>query len=374
MAVTMADLAREAGVSQSTVSLALRNDSRLSAETKRRIQALAKKRHYQPDPALSALVAYRARTRPIGEYGKIAVLHDRTRTERWPVSLKQQIDGMREQANSLGYEIELFFVRPEEKCALQLSRMLYSRGIRGIILTAVRFPELQFSWKHFAAVVVGEYFSRPSLNHVKHHHTEAVTTTYDELRKLGYRKIGFVNIRVAEERKHYLYLGAYLKCLYLDGIAPASSPPFFYDENTDWTPLPWLKRHGFDAVMSMVPGQFLERLSASPISVPGVLGVAGYAIPAEGPDSHIAGCALDYRRMGAVAVDLLQAMLYRGQQGTPAENEHYDMLIRGNWRSGSTVRHVAGEAGLPAATSPAQGETTRRDRSRSKGRRRSDRA
>lgn len=340
----MKALAAEAGVSQSTVSLALRDDPRLRPETRSRIQALARKRGYRPDPVLSALVAYRSRTRAPGDYGKIGILHDWDQLDRLPLSFRQQIDGMSERAETLGYQTELFRVHPAEDRSLRLSRMLFSRGIRGIILASLRMPALLMDWKHFSAVVVGEYFSRPQLNHVGNHHASVLTTTYQELRKLGYRRIGFCNSIVSEERKHHLYLGAYLKCLYLDGIEPSRSPPFLYDSAGDWSPLPWLDQYGFDAVMSLVPSVFMEKLNGSVYTVPDRLGVAGYAIPLDAHPAPIAGCALDYHRIGAAAVDLLQTMLHRSQRGVPAENEHYDLLIRGQWREGASVMHAPNAA------------------------------
>src|SRR3954465_73494 len=62
--VTMAAVAKRAGVHVTTVSLALRNHPSLPVATRQRLQALAKEMGYQPDPALSSLVAYRSRTKP----------------------------------------------------------------------------------------------------------------------------------------------------------------------------------------------------------------------------------------------------------------------------------------------------------------------
>jgi hypothetical protein len=45
-------------------------------------------------------------------------------------------------------------------------------------------------------------------------------------------------------------------------------------------------------------------------------------------------------------VDLLQAMIHRGQRGVPAPDECYDVVVRGVWRPGSTVRPV--DKALPA--------------------------
>ena len=57
--VTLADVAKQAGVHTTTVSLALRNHPRLPEATRQRLRALAEKMGYTPDPAMQALVAYR---------------------------------------------------------------------------------------------------------------------------------------------------------------------------------------------------------------------------------------------------------------------------------------------------------------------------
>ncbi|MDR1283527.1 MAG: LacI family transcriptional regulator [Opitutaceae bacterium] len=336
--VTTASLAREAGVSQSTVSLALRDDPRVRESTRLRIRALADERGYIPDPALSALVAYRARTRAAGDFGKIAVLHDLDRKESgFPVPLRQQVAGMRERARRLGYDVELFRAHADQSRSMRLSSMLYARGIRGLILLALRMPTLVMRWEHFSAVVVGEYFSEPRLNHVNHHQGTILNTIYAELRSLGYRKIGFCNIGISEERKHHIYLGAYLKCLWLDGIPVEDSPPLFYDEATDWSPVPWIRRHRFDAVMTMFPAAFLEKLKGTRYRVPQDLGLAGYSIPLQDGEYPFSGYAIDHHRMGAAAVDTVQSMIHRGLRGVPRENELFDLFIRGQWVHGKTT-------------------------------------
>jgi len=62
--VTLSDIAVKAEVHVTTVSLALRNHPRLPEKTRRRIQALAKKMGYTPDPFLRALVSYRGKMMP----------------------------------------------------------------------------------------------------------------------------------------------------------------------------------------------------------------------------------------------------------------------------------------------------------------------
>ncbi len=60
-------IAAEAGLSPSTVSLALRNSPKIPAATKRRIQKIAKRLGYRPDGKLTELMSHlrlkRTRTR-----------------------------------------------------------------------------------------------------------------------------------------------------------------------------------------------------------------------------------------------------------------------------------------------------------------------
>jgi LacI family transcriptional regulator len=57
--VTLADVARAAGVHRTTVALALRNHPGLPGETLARLKTIARKMGYRPDPTLAALNAYR---------------------------------------------------------------------------------------------------------------------------------------------------------------------------------------------------------------------------------------------------------------------------------------------------------------------------
>jgi LacI family transcriptional regulator len=57
--VTQSDVARVAGVHNTTVSLSLRNCHSIPEATRKRIQAIADEMGYYPDPTLQALVAYR---------------------------------------------------------------------------------------------------------------------------------------------------------------------------------------------------------------------------------------------------------------------------------------------------------------------------
>lgn len=72
--VSLGDVAREAGVSRMTVSLALRENGRLQASTAERVRAVAKRLGYMPNPRLSQIMNETARTRHSGQSGTPAFL------------------------------------------------------------------------------------------------------------------------------------------------------------------------------------------------------------------------------------------------------------------------------------------------------------
>ena len=62
---TMADVAKAAGVSKNTVSLALRGSPRVSEETRKRIAGLATSMGYRLNPTVAHLMAQLRQTRAV---------------------------------------------------------------------------------------------------------------------------------------------------------------------------------------------------------------------------------------------------------------------------------------------------------------------
>ena len=72
--ITMRHVAERAGVTQATVSMALANHPRISAETRARIRALAERMGYQPNAYISVLMRARRRRRPVQDRPVLALV------------------------------------------------------------------------------------------------------------------------------------------------------------------------------------------------------------------------------------------------------------------------------------------------------------
>ena len=72
--VTLAEIARRAGVSVMTVSRALRKQSNISPQTQKRIQVIADELGYRPNPLVSALMTYRRAAKPVESHLSIGFI------------------------------------------------------------------------------------------------------------------------------------------------------------------------------------------------------------------------------------------------------------------------------------------------------------
>ena len=81
--VTLSDIARRVDLSVGAVSLAMRNHPSIPAKTARRVKRMAAIMKYQPDPAMSALAAYRTGLRIRRDFSVIALVSNWATADEW---------------------------------------------------------------------------------------------------------------------------------------------------------------------------------------------------------------------------------------------------------------------------------------------------
>ena len=72
--VTMKSIAAQAGVTQATVSMSLANNPRIPVTTRERIQAIARKLDYRPNPYVSTLMRIRRQGKPLKDKPALALV------------------------------------------------------------------------------------------------------------------------------------------------------------------------------------------------------------------------------------------------------------------------------------------------------------
>ena len=102
---SMQSIAKRAGVSCQTVSLALRNHPKISVETRTRIQKLADQLGYCPDPFVSSLMARIQSGKPVKQLGTLAFINSFTPSDnrRHSSIYTEFFEGAAERSRQCGY-------------------------------------------------------------------------------------------------------------------------------------------------------------------------------------------------------------------------------------------------------------------------------
>ncbi len=330
---TLQDIADRAGVSRMTVSLALRNDPRIAAKTRRRLQKLAEEMGYRRNPLVSVLMSNIRARREIKNRVLLAFIAHKDYRQS-PV-LANYMDGARNRAEELGYQLEPFWIDDKASKSRRLSRILFNRGISGLVVSPMPSPNqsLALEWSLFATAVIGHPLPGVPLNRAVHHQFQGISEALARLHDLGYRRPGLALSTEQDERVEHNWLGGFLahqRLLRFEKVPVLLAG--LWDRPTFSK---WFLRHRPDAIISMDENvlHWLEHLE---VKVPGDAGFAH--LNWEKELGEVAGIDQDSRSIGAGAVDLVVAQLHRNERGVPAGAKV--VLIEGKWHPAGTVRRI----------------------------------
>lgn len=327
---SLRELAARLGVSHATVSLALRNHPSISAATRERVQALAREMNYRGNILVSALLT-QVRRRQVNATGEvIALLFEGSGLQHVP-PLAPVWPEMRQRARQLGLKLELFPLGHRGKNSASVGRVLFNRGIRGIILAPMPLDllPLQIDWSQHAVVAIGYSFQQAELHRVANAHFGGLLTAYQKLSDAGYGRIGCVLRRDEDERARHYWQAAALCAPRLHG--GASIKPLMMPGEPDRKAFDvWFDRQRPDAVIANNPDYVVDWLRARGLRVPAD---AGYASLDLAKGSRLPGIRQQWSGICATAVDQLAGELARNEFGLPATPRV--TLIDGVWSEGA---------------------------------------
>ena len=334
---TQKDIARAVGVTQATVSLALRNHPGVRAETVVLVQAAAGRLGYAPDPYLAGLSSYRRRMASSGTHAALAWLSNDADGSVWKTSsvFSAYHEGARLRAAELGYHLEDHCLLRSGMTPRRLEQILHTRGIPGVVVAPQPRPEtrLDFSFDRFAAVSLGYTLAEPRLHLVTWHQFRAMETVFRRLLDLGYRRPGLAQSIESDLRSDRNWSAAFLSEQFK--LPPGRRVPVLLAEKFDARRLlSWYRRHKPDVIITIWP-QALDWLREAGLSVPGDVGLASLSVP-DGDDT-LSGLSENPRAIGAKAVEFLVDMIHRSERGVPAMQ--VCLLTEGHWCAGSTLRN-----------------------------------
>jgi LacI family transcriptional regulator/LacI family repressor for deo operon, udp, cdd, tsx, nupC, and nupG len=335
--ITQEDVARRAGVTRATVSMALKGHSSIPEKTRNRILRIAAKLGYSPDPMLSALAAYRSRSRPPTFHGTLAWLIDSAFGYDWR-GVPQFCDyhfGALTRAKRYGFNLETFDLNAPEMTRERLAAIFRARNIQGLLLCPQPRSEttLEFAWAEFSAVTFGYTLASPHLHTVVSTQYRDMLLTLLHVQARGYQRIGLMLNHEHDLRTNYNYRSGYLIAQSLRPKSPRL--PILESTYDDYEALRrWIRKNLPDVIIACGGETCVRTLKRLGVRVPQDVGLALPNLAAA--TSRVSGVVENSTEIGAVAVDLIVAMMQRGERGIPEYPQR--IHVEGAWHPGNTLR------------------------------------
>jgi LacI family transcriptional regulator len=332
MRITLKMIAQESGLTIAAVSKALRGKRDIAEKTKLKVQAVAQRLGYKPDPLLSSLCSYRKDQKNFS--ATIAFLSDWKSPEEWrkisPFLVRMRA-GMEQRAQHLGYRIEDFWLNQPGLTQKRGSQILFHRGVQGIVIPSLKIPfsHLRLDWSKFALVATRNALASPALNYVDTDHYQGMRLACHHLRHLGYHRIGLVLDEMIDRYTLRLWRAAYEVEMQLYHHKNAAVPLLIIPQRTDLPKIEsWAKTHhpeiilGADYLPMLVAKTKNRLLQKIPI----------VSLDVQTLDGSETGINTNPERVGALAVDSIHVTLQTGEYGIPQIQGGF--LVSGTWIEG----------------------------------------
>ena len=338
--ITMKSIATIAGVTQATVSMSLANNPRIPSHTRERIQAIARKLNYHPNPYISTLMRIRRQGKPLKDKPALALVCAQRSVNGWrdhpAPTIRQMREGAFERATLRGYRAQEFWLHRDGMSNERFSDMLHARGIQGMLISPLADgdPTPALRWEHFAAVSLSVPLPALTITTVCNDHYFTSLQVVRECHRRGYRRPGLVLRRAHQMRFQgrweagFLIAGKMLPDLKL-------ANPLYVD---DWEDVDvivgWLKRETPDVIITPAANVLVGTLESAGWKIPADIGLALLACPQMGDRNS--GVFQNGRMIGALAVDTLISMVERHERGLPEQAT--TLMVEGQWNEGRTLR------------------------------------
>ncbi|MDR0269057.1 LacI family DNA-binding transcriptional regulator [Paenibacillus sp.] len=189
MSITIKDVAKKAGVSPSTVSRVLSNNTRISRATSQRVRDVMEELGYHPNIMAKSLVSKTTES--------ICVILPKPAEELFlNMFFMELIRGIVTQANRSGYDVLISSGGSEQEEVAAVSRLLKGRRVDGVILLYSRKDDQVVEFlqnNHYPFVLIGRSEKYPDILSVDNDNVHAAYDATKHLISLGHERIGFVS-------------------------------------------------------------------------------------------------------------------------------------------------------------------------------------
>ncbi|MGJ3242739.1 MAG: LacI family DNA-binding transcriptional regulator [Opitutales bacterium] len=331
MAVTVADIARRAGVAYSTASLALRGVGSVAPATRARVLAAGEALGYRRNAAASLLARQRRRAGTVERLGLAWLKRGGEGTEREAGALRA--------AERLGYELSVVSVGSRDNLGLILNG-LWNRSVEGLILdglpAAVEARAADIDWQRFALVKMGRILPSVRCSLIRTSAFEMAMLAFGLTFEAGHRRVAFLcsgsesdfdddaRIGAAEAfRARRLRRGRRLRLIRLSSVSGLTAALLERE----------ILAGGFTAVIGFPGGGILQRMRGLGLALSGLDYVSLPLPSAYAGGEACAGVSAELASQGEVAVRRVHELLATHQYGIPENPGQF--LVSPRWIPGA---------------------------------------
>ena len=327
-------LAEKLSLSRATISRALRNDERISTQTRQRVRTAAEEAGYRQNPYVSVLMSkLRHGVSPLAS-PVIAYINPQPSRDLWRSSEHwlYTYRGAAARAKELGFELQEFWLREPGMTSERLSMILRTRNIRAVIL-APPMPgqTVNFLPENCAAVACDIEPAGDRLHRVSTDYVGNTLKILRALRDLGYKRIG---LAIDEARAQYMHMLPRMALLDFEENLPKQDRTGYWiggpDQMSDFAN--WMLQARPDAIVTSnwLPQMWLQPLG---FRIPDDIAIAQlepvfYPFQYSGIDGR-------FEHVGRSVVVLLVS-LFNANEFSLAQHPNH-VLNAGVWRPGVTA-------------------------------------
>ncbi|WP_274362151.1 LacI family DNA-binding transcriptional regulator [Paenibacillus thermotolerans] len=188
MAVTIRDVAKEAGVAVCTVSFAMNGSAHVAEETKKRIFEAVEKLNYRPNQSARGLVTKKT--------NNIGLVVSETAGGLENSILLDVIKGLGQAASEKNYDLLLSFLKPHaSRLDDHLMEVYQKQSADGLILMGTKMGERPYEElvkKRFPFVLLGRPYKESVCHSVNADNEQGAYQAVEYLASKGHKRIGFI--------------------------------------------------------------------------------------------------------------------------------------------------------------------------------------
>ena len=334
--ITYRDVARKAGVSMTTVSLALRGSSSITEETSRRVRDAAEELGYRPNPLVAALMTSLRSKRRQSVEAILGVISPTAHAHRSRVhpGARQFHELAAEHARACGYQTEEIVLDHVESAHRDLDRILHAKRVTGLLLADAGglTTRIDLDWSRYSVVRIGSRHPPLMFHTVTTDHFALIQTALDETLARGARRVGLILPRWIREVTGDQFAAAWALRRHVQGDTRLASL-LLCDELHKGDVLDWVRREKPDVVITP-DHNVLMWLRGAGIRVPEDIGLVH--TDTTHPWWPFSGMEQDRATMVRFAVGLLISECNHNHRGQPEQP-----VLTGTpafWRDGETLR------------------------------------